>query len=75
MDASAGEDPRDIGEAGEFKGDFAGAMHGVGAFADSYGENGVDAYGGCAFKDGEAVLIVARTVEMGVGVDEHSRLL
>ncbi len=68
VDAGAGVD------AGVLVGDgFAieGVVHGVGAFADADGEDGVDAGGVGAGEDCFAVFGVE--VEMGVGVDEGHR--
>ena len=74
VDACAGEELR-RGVCGgfgcDFVGDFEGSVHGIGAVADAYGEDGVDASGGGAGEDGvEVAGRVGEGVEMCVGVDE-----
>jgi hypothetical protein len=46
-------------------------VHGVGPVSDADGKDGSDASFKSAFEKRSAVFVVARTVEMGVGVDHR----
>ena len=71
MDSGGGEDFWGRGTVFVLAGEVEGLMHGVGAFADADGEDGVDSGGPGAVEQGFAVFGVAGAVEMGVGVYEH----
>ncbi len=71
IDAGAGEEARHAGLAVERAAEIEGLMHLGGIFADADGENRDDACFFCAREHVGAVFVVARAVEMGVGVDEQ----
>src|SRR5579875_2449403 len=73
VDARRCPDSRDPRPAGVPSAEFEGLMHGVRALADADGKNLAHARGPGAVQQGITVLVVARAVEMGVGVDHGWR--
>jgi len=69
VNSGAGPDFRDAGMAGKLAADFESLLHSVGSLADADRENLANARSPGALEERGAILVVARTVEMGVGVD------
>jgi hypothetical protein len=71
MDAGAGPDSGDLRSSRVFAADIEGAMHGVGTLSNADREDLVNAGGVGALKQGGSVFVVARAVEVGVGIDHR----
>ena len=75
MDSSAGVNGGDAGPIRVLAGEVERLVHGVRSIADADGENGSHAGVPGAGEQRVAVLVVARAVEMGVGVDHYLKAL